>query len=47
MDPKIQLLLFQAAGLLTMIADGHVVPNLREQARELLEQIGAVLAQEV
>lgn len=40
MDP----LLLEAAGLLTLIADGVDIPNLREQASSLLNRIGDSIA---
>lgn len=46
MDEKTRALLLEAAGLLTLIARGVVVPNLREQATELVEKIGGVLSSE-
>jgi hypothetical protein len=36
MDP----LLLEIAGLLTLLAQGVNVPNLQEQAAELLEKVG-------
>jgi len=38
------MLLIEVAGLLTIIAEGHRPINLSEQARDLLEKVGARLA---
>ena len=43
-DDASQQLLLEAAGLLTMVATGRQVPNLRQQASELLDKIGIAMS---
>lgn len=42
-EQPIEQLLLEVAGFLTLLARGIVVPNLRQQADELLEKIGRAL----